>query len=234
MEERIPLVLLPGLLCGPALWAAQLEALADLTCPRIADLTRDASMAGMAETVLETAPERFALAGLSMGGYVALEIFRRAPERVTRLALLDTSARADDPTRTAERHALLALARRGEFDAVTRRLLPLLIHPDRFENDPALCEAVLGMAQEVGCEAYLRQMDAIMGRPDSRAELPAIRCPTLVLYGAQDERTPPSLHREMAAAIPGARLVVVEACGHLSTMERPGEVSAAMRSWLRA
>jgi pimeloyl-ACP methyl ester carboxylesterase len=234
MTERTPLVLLPGLLCGPALWAAQMAALSDLAEPRVADLTRDESMSGMAETVLADAPKRFALAGLSMGGYVALEIMRRAPERVTRLALLDTSARADDPARTEERLGLLAMARRGEFGAVTRQLLPMLIHPDRLANDVALCESVLRMAREIGRDAYLRQMAAIMGRPDSRADLPSICCPTLVLCGAQDARTPLPVHREMAEAIPGARLVVIDTCGHLSTMERPGDVSAAMRDWLRA
>ncbi|MPY71896.1 MAG: alpha/beta fold hydrolase [Alphaproteobacteria bacterium] len=231
-DRKLSLVLLPGLLCTAALWNAQRAALCGKADVFIAALTRDDSMAGMAETVLESAPRRFALAGLSMGGYVALEIMRRAPDRVTKLALLDTSARADDPARTAEREELLALARRGAFDAVLHRLLPLLIHPDRLAGDPALCEAVLGMAREIGAEAYLRQMKAIMGRPDSRDALPEIRCPTLLLCGAEDARTPPEVHEEMAESIPDARLVVVPHCGHLSTMERPDAVNAALKAWL--
>jgi pimeloyl-ACP methyl ester carboxylesterase len=232
VDGKLPLVLLPGLLCTAALWNAQRAALCGTADVFVAALTGEDSMAGMAETVLASAPDRFALAGLSMGGYVALEVMRRAPGRVTKLALLDTSARADDPARTAEREELLALARQGAFDAVLRRLLPLLIHPDRLAGDPALCEAVRGMAREVGPEAYLRQMKAIMGRPDSRRGLPEIRCPTLVLCGAEDARTPPELHEEMAASIPDARLVVVPHCGHLSTMERPDAVNAALSAWL--
>jgi pimeloyl-ACP methyl ester carboxylesterase len=231
-EEKTRLILLPGLLCTPRLWQAPLAALADIADMTVGDLTRHDSMAGMAGHVLDGAPERFALAGLSMGGYVALEIMRRAPERVERLALLDTSARPDDPTRTAERHELLALVEEGRFEEVNRRLLALQLHPDRLEDDPALCEAVLGMAREVGADAYLRQVAAIMGRPDSRPGLGAIACPTLVLCGEQDRRTPPSVHEEMAGMIPGAQLVVVPESGHLSPMEQAGPVNAALRGWL--
>lgn len=232
VDGKLPLVLLPGLLCTAALWNAQRAALCRTADVFVAALTGEDSMAGMAESVLASAPERFALAGLSMGGYVALEVMRRAPGRVTKLALLDTSARADDPARTAEREELLSLARQGAFDAVVRHLLPLLIHPDRLAGDPALCEAVRGMAHEIGPEAYLRQMKAIMGRPDSRQGLVEIRCPTLVLCGAEDARTPREVHEEMAASIPDSRLVVVPHCGHLSTMERPDAVNAALTAWL--
>lgn len=229
---KLPLVLLPGLLCTAALWEAQKVALCETANVVVAPLTGDDSMAGMAESVLASAPDRFALAGLSMGGYVALEIMRRAPGRVEKLALLDTSARADDPARTAEREELLLLAQQGAFDAVVRRLLPALIHPDRLAGDRALCDAVVGMAHKVGPRVYLRQMKAIMGRPDSRDGLSEIRCPTLLLCGAEDARTPPAVHEEMAAAIPDARLVVVPHCGHLSTMERPDAVNIALKDWL--
>jgi pimeloyl-ACP methyl ester carboxylesterase len=231
VTDRQPLVLLPGLLCDPRLWAHQSEALSDIADVTVADMTRDDSMAGMARRALDAAPERFALAGLSMGGYVALEIMRQAPERVTRLALLDTGSRADTPEQTTRRRDLISLADRGEFKAVSPRLLPLFIHEGRLE-DAALVADIAAMADAVGKEAFLRQQHAIMNRPDSRPELPGIACPTLVLCGRQDVLTPPELSEEMASLIPGADLVMVEACGHLSTMERPDEVNAAMRSWL--
>jgi pimeloyl-ACP methyl ester carboxylesterase len=230
-DQKIPLLLLPGLLCDAALWRAQIADLADLAECRVADLTRDDSMGTMAEAALADAPPRFALAGLSMGGYVAHEIMRRAPGRVERLALLDTSARADSDEQRARRHSLLALARRGRFRGVTPRLLPQLVHPARLDDAP-LVETVMGMAERVGRDGFLRQQTAILGRPDSRPDLPRIACPTLVLCGRQDALTPLEVHEEMAAVISAARLVVVEECGHLSPLERPAAVSAAMREWL--
>jgi pimeloyl-ACP methyl ester carboxylesterase len=227
-----PLVLLPGLLCDAALWAPQVSALRGLADPiMIGDLTRNDSIGGMAEAVLAQAPPRFALAGLSMGGYCAFEIMRRAPERVTRLALLDTSARPDTDEQRARRRGLIELAEKGEFKGVTPRLLPLLIHPDRL-GDEALKATVMGMAERVGKEAFLRQQKAIMGRPDSRPDLGRIACPTLVLVGRQDALTPVAVHEEMAAGIPGARLVIVEDCGHLSTLEKPEAVNVALEDWL--
>lgn len=231
MTDRTPLVLLPGLLCDQALWQSQIEGLADLADPSVADLTQDASLPAMAARVLAAAPPRIALAGLSMGGYVAQEIMRRAPERVERLALLDTNARADRPDQTARRRDLIALARRGRFKGVTKRLLPYLIHPDRLDDTP-LTGVVMGMAERIGREAFLRQEEAIMGRLDGLEDLRRIVCPTLILCGAQDVLTPPKVHREMADRIPHARFVVIENCGHLSTLERPDEVTAALRDWL--
>jgi len=231
VTDRTPLVLLPGLLCDQALWQRQIEGLADLADPSVADLTQDASLPAMAARVLAAAPPRIALAGLSMGGYVAQEIMRRAPERVERLALLDTNARADRPDQTARRRDLIALARRGRFKGVTKRLLPYLIHPDRLDDAP-LTGVVMGMAERIGREAFLRQEEAIMGRLDGLEDLRRIVCPTLILCGAQDVLTPPKVHREMADRIPHARFVVIENCGHLSTLERPDEVTAALRDWL--
>ena len=227
------LVLLPGLLCDAALWAPQVGDLSGLRSAWIADLTRHDSIAEMAAAVLREAPaERFALAGLSMGGYVAQEIVRQAPRRVERLALLDTRARPDEPEETQRRHALMELAQReGGFAPVTNRMLPLLVHPARVKDEP-LVRTIREMAERVGLAAYLRQQSAIIGRPDFRPLLPAIRCPTLVLCGRQDALTPLVFHTEIAAAIPGAELEVIEACGHLSTLERPAEVNAALRAWL--
>lgn len=225
------LVLVPGLLCDQALWSHQVDFLSDVARTAVPDTTRDDSIAAMASRALEAAPDRFALAGLSMGGYVALEIMRQAPERVSRLALLDTSARADTPEQTARRRGLIELAEKGRFKGVTPRLLPLLIHPDR-QAEESLSGAVMAMAERVGQQAFLRQQRAIMGRRDSRPDLPGIDVPTLVLCGRQDALTPLAVHEEMAAAIPGARLCIVEECGHLSPMERPHAVTALLRDWL--
>lgn len=229
-----PLVLVPGLLCDERLWGYQAEGLADLADPvLVPDVTGHDSVQGMASAVLEEAPERFALAGLSMGGYVALEVVRQAPERVEALALLDTSARPDTPEQTKTRLALVELARSGRFDQVWRTLLPKIVHPDRVE-DPEMVAAVEGMSLFVGPEAFERQQRAIIGRPDGRGDLPGISCPTLVLCGRDDALTPPPLHEELAEGIPGASLRMVERCGHLSTLERPEEVTDIMRGWLEA
>ena len=227
------LVLLPGLLCDDALWAPQVEALAAERTPWVADLTRHDSIAEMAAAVLREAPaERFAVAALSMGGYVAQEMVRQAPRRVERLALLDTRSRPDEPEETERRHALMELAQReGGFTPVTNRMLPLLVHPARVKDEP-LVRTIRAMAERVGLAAYLRQQKAIIARPDFRPLLPSIRCRTLVLCGREDVLTPVVFHQEIAAAIPGAELQVIEACGHLSTLERPQEVNAALRAWL--
>lgn len=231
MADRPSLLLLPGLLCDGALWSPQVAALAGQIDVQVADLTKDDSVAGMAKRALDGAPERFALAGLSMGGYVALEIMATAPGRVERLALLDTSARADTPEQTRRRQGLIALAGRGQFKGVTPRLLPMLIHPARIE-DEALTGVVMGMAERVGKDAFLRQQRAIMGRPDRRSMLARIRVPTLVLCGNEDALTPVELSREMASGIATSRLTIMPDCGHLSTIERPEPVNAALGRWL--
>ena len=233
MVEKIPLVLLPGLLCDAALWAPQVAALSDIADPSVADLSRDDSLAGMARRVLSAAPERFALAGLSMGGYVAQEIMRRSPERVTRLALLDTSARADTPERAAQRRGFIELAHKGKFKGIQPRMLPVYLHPDHLQ-DKAITDAVLAMAERVGKDAFLRQQQAIMNRPDGREDLKRIAVPTLVLCGRDDQATPYEHNAEIAGLIPGATFVAIGRCGHLSTMEKPAEVSTAMRRWLAA
>jgi len=231
VTDRLSLLLLPGLLCDDRLWKPQVEALSDIADIVIADMTRDESMSDMASRALDSAPETFALAGLSMGGYVGFEIMRAASERVTHLALLDTGARADTPEQTMRRKDLIALADRGEFKAVSPRLLPLFVHEDRLGDIP-LIDDITEMADGVGKDAFLRQQKAIMGRPDSRPGLPGIRCPTVVICGHQDALTPINLSEEIAGLIPGAELVLIDHCGHLATMERPEAVNAALRSWL--
>jgi pimeloyl-ACP methyl ester carboxylesterase len=226
-----PIVLIPGLLLTARFYTEQLPELWRFGPVTIADHTRADSMATIAEQILATAPPRFALAGLSMGGYLALEIMRREPERVTRLALLDTSARPDTPEQTRARRELMDLADAGRLDEVAEHLLPLFVHPDRLFDEP-LCDTVREMAQATGAEAFVRQETAIIARADSRPDLPAIRCPTLVMVGDSDAITPPDCAAEIAAGIEGARLVTVEHCGHLPPIERPEQVTQALVEWL--
>jgi pimeloyl-ACP methyl ester carboxylesterase len=230
MTETPTLLLLPGLLCDARLWRDQAAALTPLARPVVADLAQDDRIEAMAARALAAVTGPIALAGLSMGGYVALEVMRQAPGRVTRLALLDTSARPDTPEQTRRRRGLLSLARTGQFRGVTPRLLPQLIHPSRLETP--LAAEVMAMAERIGKDAFLRQQEAIMHRVDSRPHLAHISVPTLVGVGAEDALTPPALAEEMAAMIPGARLRRFAHAGHLPTMEVPEAVTAAMAAWL--
>jgi pimeloyl-ACP methyl ester carboxylesterase len=231
MAEALPIMLIPGLTCSARLYAEQIPALWRFGPVMVADHTRDDSMTAIARRILAAAPPRFALAGLSMGGYIAFEILRQAPERVAKLALLDTGARAETPEQTERRKAPIALAKSGRYSEVPDTAFPLYVHRSR-HNDTALKQLVRMMAQETGVEAFLRQQQAIMSRPDSRPSLAAIKCPTLVLVGDGDEATPPELAREIAAAIPGARLAMIADCGHLSTLEQPERVTAAVVDWM--
>jgi pimeloyl-ACP methyl ester carboxylesterase len=197
----------------------------------VADLTRHDSIAALAKDALEKAPPRFALAGLSMGGYVAFEIMRQAPERVLRLALFDTSARPDTPEQQERRRLLLAMARGGQFRGVTPRLLPQLLSPDHLQ-DEALTGCVMAMAERMGREAFQRQQTAILNRIDSRPGLAAIRCPALVAGGHQDAITPPDILREIADGIPGAAFHLIENCGHLAPLEQPETVARLIRAWV--
>lgn len=232
MAERTPLLLLPGLLCDAGLWVHQAEALADVAEVQVADLTQDERVEAMAARVLAQAPARFALAGLSMGGYVAFEILRQAPERVSRLALLDTTAAPDSPERALQRRRSLAILKRGRFLGVTQQLLPTLVHP-RHVHGP-VGQAVQAMAQRVGPEAYRRQQTAILHRPDSRPLLPTLTQPTLVLGGADDTLTPPAVLQALAAPIPQVQWHTLPDCGHLPTLEQPEATTALMRRWLLA
>jgi pimeloyl-ACP methyl ester carboxylesterase len=230
----LPIVLIPGLLCSPRLYTEQLPALWRFGAVTVADHTRDDSVAGIARRLLAAAPPRFALAGLSMGGYTAFEVMRQAPDRVTRLALLDTSARADTPEQTERRRGQIALAQQGRLSDVLEPLFVSWVHRTR-RNDDGLRRIVRRMAeQDSGPETFVRQQTAIMTRPDSRPGLHSIRCPTLVLVGDGDESTPPDRAVEIANGIPGARLVTVPECGHLSTLERPEDVTQALVEWLEA
>ncbi len=230
------LVLLPGMMCDARLFAPQAEALADLAGGvTVGDLTGADTVEGLAATVLAAAPDRFALAGLSMGGIVAMEVVRQAPGRVTRLALLDTNHRAEAPERQALRGPQIERALRGEL----RRLLveemkPLYLAPEN-RGDAAILDLVLDMALALGPEVFARQSAALRDRPDQTVTLRAVTVPTLVLCGRHDALCPPERHEEMAALVgAAARLVVVEGAGHLPTLERPAGTTAALRGWLLA
>ncbi|NKB58797.1 MAG: alpha/beta fold hydrolase [Alphaproteobacteria bacterium] len=231
MTDTPPLLLIPGLLCDASLWVHQSRFLADVADVQVVETIKDETLGDIVTRALADAPPQFALAGLSMGGYIAFEFMRRVPERITRLALLDTSARADDEDTLQRRRGFIELAEQGKFKGVTPRLLPAFVHPDRLTDTP-LVDAVTRMTENVGKDAFLRQQRAIMARPDSRPNLSEIAVPTVVICGRQDAATPLELSIEIADGIPGARLCIIEECGHLSTMERPHAVTALMRDWL--
>ncbi|MEZ0171062.1 alpha/beta fold hydrolase [Microvirga sp. TS319] len=225
------LVLIPGLACTARLFDAQIAALSGRRNVVVADHKQDDSIPAIAARLLKDAPQRFALAGLSMGGYVAMEVMRQAPERIERLALLDTSARPDTPEASRDREQFIVLAQAGRFEEIDSKLWPRLVHPDH-RNDRDLRAIVSGMLRETGAEAFGRQQRAIMNRADSRPLLPGIEIPTLILVGEGDAITPPEIAREMADMIEWASLVIVPGAGHLSSLEQPERVAHAMRMWL--
>lgn len=229
MSKRPSLILVPGLACTSDLWRDQVRDLADMAVVKVPrEHLLHPSVGAIARAILRTAPDRFALAGLSMGGYIVLEMMRQEPERVTRLALLDTSARPDTTDQTSRRRALIAVARAEGMRAVIEQLLPLMIHPSRL-NDPELTARMVSMGEECGVEAFVRQQQAIMARPDSRGDLSKIACSTLVVCGEEDRITLPEWSHEIAAGVPGARLAMIARCGHMSSMERPTDVSGLLK-----
>ena len=231
--DRIALALCPGLLLDGRLWRHQIAALSDVADCVVPEFTTQDSTGAMAREVLAKMPRQFALAGLSMGGYVALEVVLQAPERVTHLALLDTRAVTDTPEEAARRRGLIELSRQGRFKGVTPKLLPLLLHPRNLTNQP-LTRLVMDMAESVGREAFIRQETALLNRRNRSKDLPTIIQPTLVLCGRQDALTPLAQSQAMARAIPNAKLVVVDDAGHLAPLEQPEAVNRAMREWLLA
>ncbi len=225
------LVLLPGLVNDSRLWQHQASGLADIAHVSVGDLTKGHTIAEMAADVLASAPvEQFALAGLSMGGYVALEIMRQAPERILALALLDTSARPDTPTALENRRVAIEQAE-NNYQAVIEELMPKQLHPIHME-DEALVSMITDMAMSLGNQTFIRQQQAIAGRIDSLPFLQHIKCPTLVLCGREDAITPIGLHQEMVTEIEGSGLIIVDNCGHLSAVEQPTRVNEALMQWL--
>ena len=225
-----PIVFLPGLICDQRLWRDVIDGLSGDVAPMVADLRLDDSIAAMAARTLAAAPPRFALAGLSMGGYVALEIMRQAPGRVSHLALLDTTARADTEERRETRRKGIEMIGQGKFIGVSRGLLVQLVAPHHLGTP--LADEVQAMSERVGPEVYIRQQRAIMDRIDSVPFLKDIAIPTLVGVGELDKMTPPELAAEMAQNIPGAELVQFPDAAHLPTMENPAPVVEAMKALL--
>jgi pimeloyl-ACP methyl ester carboxylesterase len=228
---RTTLVLLPGLLNTRRVFEQQIEALSDIADCVVPELWRHDTIGAMADAALALAPPTFALAGFSMGGYVAFEILRRATQRVERLALMDTQATPDSAESTKRRRALLEQTKIGRFHGVQRTLLPQLVHSRRI-NDATISQPIFDMAQEIGADGFVREQRAIIDRADSRRMLVDIDIPTVVIVGRQDQVTPLPRSEEMAADIADSRLVVLEDCGHMSPLEKPAEVTAALRRWL--
>ena len=225
------LVLLPGLLNTRRVYESQIADLADIADAIVPELWHHDSIGAMADAALKAAPDRFALGGFSMGGYVCFEILRRAPERVERLALMDTQAVPDTPEATARRRGFIEQTRLGRFHGVQPSLLPQIVHRDHL-GDQSIIQPILEMAAEVGADGFCREQTAMIARADSRPLLVDIGVPTLVLVGRQDIATPLVRAEEMAADIGHSQLVVIEKCGHMAPLEKPAEVSAALRRWL--
>jgi pimeloyl-ACP methyl ester carboxylesterase len=230
-------VLLPGLMCDAAVWRPQVLALspeAEFLCPEYGELD---DLGAMAQAVLDDAPPRFALAGHSMGGRIALEVVRRAPQRVTRLALLDTGMHALPPGAAGEvevqgRMRRVALAREQGVRAMARDWVQGMVHPSRL-GDTGFIEPILDMFERQSVDTFAAQIHALIARPQAEPVLRQVRVPTLVLSGRQDSWSPPAAHEEMARCVPGSRLVIIDDCGHMSTLEQPQAVSQALSAWLR-
>jgi pimeloyl-ACP methyl ester carboxylesterase len=228
---RTTLVLLPGLLNTRRVFEHQIAALSDIADCIVPELWHYDRVGAMADAALALAPPTFALAGFSMGGYVAFEILRRVPERVERLALIDTQATPDSPESIARRHGTIEQTHIGRFHGVQPSMLPHIVHRSHL-NESAVTQPILEMAREIGAEGFLREQHAIMARPDSRPLLVDIKLPTLVISGRQDQSIPLARAEEMAADISNSRLVVLDDCGHMAPLEKPVEVAAALRRWL--
>src|SRR5262245_22014484 len=234
---RIPLVLLPGLMCDEAVWENQARTLRALTSVEIVDHGELNSLEAMAEAIRRCSHRRFALAGHSMGGRVALEVFRRAPDRIAGMALMDTTytpfpGGPVGQDERAQRYALLDKARNEGMRAMGTVWVQKMVHPDRL-NDPPLIDAILAMIGRKTPDIFAAQINALLERRDATPLLEEIRCPTLVLCGRQDAWSVLAQHEQMAEMIPGSHLRVIEDCGHMSTMEKPQEVTATMVEWLR-
>jgi pimeloyl-ACP methyl ester carboxylesterase len=233
-----PLLLVPGLLCDDALWASQTAALADVADVRIANHREVGSLGTLAELIIAQAPPRFAIAGHSMGGRIALEVARRVPERLLGLAILDTGYEPLEPGQagereTAGRHKMLALARREGMRAMARVWVQGMVYPPRL-NDPELIDPILDMFERRTPDSYALQIKALLNRPDAGVVLTGIQCQTLVLCGREDVWAPPSRHEVMAKMLQHSTLEIIPECGHMSPMERPRAVSEAFRRWLAA
>lgn len=230
---RTNVFILPGLLEDADGFKQVIDALSDVAACVVADLTRADSIAEMTRQALQQAPAGpLSVAGHSMGGYVALEIMRQAPERVARLALLNTNARPDSPESIENRRRLIALADK-DMEAVVQALLPKLMTAEHLQ-DPLRTGTIGAMKMAIGPEAFKRQEAAIIDRADSRPHLGRIECPTLVIAGREDAVMPVEWLEELARGIPNARLAVIEHCGHMAPLEKPAEVARLLRQWIHS
>ncbi len=228
---NLPLLMIPGLACTGKLFAAQIAELGKNRPVIIADHTGHDNFHDLAASILEQAPQRFALAGLSMGGYLSFELLRQAPERIDRLALLDTSARNDTSQKISERQQAIKLAESGKFEMVSRSTLPLMLSASSFK-DEQLKDQIIAMAMDTGVPMWKLQMTALMHRPSSLDMLSDIDIPTMVVVGSEDQLTPLDCAREMADSIPCSTLHVIDDCGHMSTMEKPQQLNQLLQDWL--
>jgi len=233
MDNPMPILLVPGLVSSPRIYAPVMPALWRCGPVTVANHIRDDNMGAIARRILAEAPPRFALAGHSMGGYIAFEIMRQAPERVARLALINTQARPDTSEATERRRGMMARVKGGGYREVLDELFPGFVHPSR-RDDAGLRQLVHDMAEDVGIDGFIRQQTAVIGRPDSRPSLAWIKCPTLVLSGDQDNTIPNSLSIEMASNIPDAKLVILPNCGHMPQPEQTQACAAALVEWLES
>jgi len=226
-----PLVLLPGMMCDGRLFGPQIDALYAQTHVQVADLTGADTVQELAALVLASAPPRFALAGLSMGGIVAMEIVRQAPNRVTRLALLDTNPKAETDIVKAFRAPQIAKVQAGELAAVMRDEMK----PNYLTDGPnrsAILDLCMQMALDLGPEVFIRQSKALRDRPDQQDTLRGVTVPSLILCGRDDALCPVHRHTLMHSLIPGSTLRIIDGAGHLPTLEQPEQTTAALIRWL--
>ena len=227
------ILLIPGLNCSARVFSHQIPALWRLGPVTVADHRPGGTIAEIARNVLASAPPSFVMLGFSLGGYVALEIMRQAPERVEKLILVATNARPDSDELRQKRQVRIARVEAGGFDDDLRTQFPNSVH-ESHAGDQALFELYRTMALEAGSEAFIRQSRAVAARPDQRGLLPGIRCPTLVVAADGDKIQPEPWTSELAAGIPGARLVTIGESGHFLPIEQPDRLSAALLEWLEA
>jgi len=226
------IVLIPSQLCTELVFEPQMPVISRLGRPRVFVQRDHDTVGAMAQSVLDASPERFALVTHGMGGFVAFEMLRRAPQRIGKLVLMSALAPADTPKQTERRMGYIRLVEQGRFDGIIEERIPMLVHPSR-TGDAALTAILRRMASDTGPEVFQRQQRAIMARPDSRPMLASIACPTMLVFGRQDGITTIEHQKEMRDAIPDVRLEIIEDCGHMMTLEKAEEVNALLERFLK-